>query len=128
MIPFVNRNRISRTVFLGIFSKRLISVCDAIVSLDVGVAKSDVYSVKDTSPRNSHLSFILYTFITMDVTTPIRPNDLFSAKGLVVVITGGGSGTLLKLRATPPSPAPLRLDMLALNAQINRSLQSKVSV
>jgi len=48
----------------------------------------------------------------MDVSTPIRPNDIFSAKGLVVVITGGGSGTLLKLRATPPSPAPSRLDML----------------
>ncbi|KAI4606746.1 hypothetical protein J4E83_009891 [Alternaria metachromatica] len=28
----------------------------------------------------------------MDVSTPIRPNDIFSAKGLVVVITGGGSG------------------------------------
>jgi hypothetical protein len=29
----------------------------------------------------------------MDVTAPIQPNNLFSAKGLVVVITGGGSGT-----------------------------------
>ncbi|KAI4643223.1 uncharacterized protein J4E78_009948 [Alternaria triticimaculans] len=28
----------------------------------------------------------------MDVSTPIRPNDIFSVKGLVVVITGGGSG------------------------------------
>ncbi|KAH8628478.1 hypothetical protein IG631_15735 [Alternaria alternata] len=52
----------------------------------------------------------------MDVTTPIRPADLFSAKGLVVVITGGGSGTSLELRATPPSPAPSRPDMCVLEA------------
>ena len=64
----------------------------------------------------------------MDVSTPIRPNDIFTAKGLVVVITGGGSGTLLKLRATPPSPAPSRLDMLELKVSVARSLPSQVSV
>ncbi|KAI1563563.1 FabG Dehydrogenase with different specificities related to short-chain alcohol dehydrogenase [Pyrenophora tritici-repentis] len=36
----------------------------------------------------------------MDVTAPIRPNDLFSAKGLVVVITGGGSGLGLAIAST----------------------------
>lgn len=29
----------------------------------------------------------------MDVLSPINPASLFSAKGLVVVITGGGSGS-----------------------------------
>jgi THO complex subunit 3 len=34
----------------------------------------------------------------MDISTILKPNDLFSAKGLVVVITGGGSGmSLLRL-------------------------------
>jgi hypothetical protein len=28
----------------------------------------------------------------MDTSKPINPADLFSAKGLTVVITGGGSG------------------------------------
>ncbi|CAN9447830.1 unnamed protein product [Alternaria alternata] len=43
----------------------------------------------------------------MDVTTPIRPADLFSAKGLVVVITGGGSGTSLEASELPhQAPRP----------------------
>lgn len=33
----------------------------------------------------------------MDISTTLNPNDLFSAKGLVVVITGGGSGMSLRL-------------------------------
>jgi len=33
----------------------------------------------------------------MDILPTLDPNDLFSAKGLVVVITGGGSGTPLIL-------------------------------
>lgn len=28
----------------------------------------------------------------MDTSIPLNPNDLFSASGLVVVLTGGGSG------------------------------------
>ncbi|KAL1791765.1 hypothetical protein ACET3X_009516 [Alternaria dauci] len=39
----------------------------------------------------------------MDVATPLRPADLFSAKGLVVVITGGGSAH------SPPPPPGLGL-------------------
>ncbi|KAH7085772.1 WD40-repeat-containing domain protein [Paraphoma chrysanthemicola] len=36
---------------------------------------------------------ILHTsLLTMDVLAPLKPADLFSAKGLVAVVTGGGSG------------------------------------
>lgn len=47
----------------------------------------------------------------MDVTAPIQLNNIFSAKGLVVVITGGGTGTLfiqaLNYPAVLPRASPL---------------------
>jgi hypothetical protein len=49
--------------------------------------QSTIFSVtssKPNSPQNNQ---------KMDVQAPINPANLFSAKGLVVVITGGGSGT-----------------------------------
>jgi hypothetical protein len=39
----------------------------------------------------------------MDVHAPFNPADLFSAKGLVIVITGGGSGTLF-YQSYPSTP------------------------
>lgn len=41
----------------------------------------------------------------MDVQAPFNPTDLFNANGLVVAITGGGSGTLQKLQSYPTNPA-----------------------
>jgi hypothetical protein len=38
---------------------------------------------------------LIVKFAVMDIHATLDPNDLFSAKGLVVVITGGGSGMLL---------------------------------
>lgn len=32
----------------------------------------------------------------MNISNPVIPGDLFSAKGLVIVITGGGTGTKFK--------------------------------
>lgn len=43
---------------------------------------------------------------TMDFHAPLNPSDLFSAKGLVVVITGGGSGTSINPKLPHQATSP----------------------
>ncbi|KAG9187052.1 hypothetical protein G6011_10160 [Alternaria panax] len=54
----------------------------------------------------------------MDVTTPIRPTDLFSAKGLVVVITGGGSGLGLAIASALYQNGASRIYLLGRRADV----------
>ncbi|CAI9635600.1 unnamed protein product [Alternaria burnsii] len=54
----------------------------------------------------------------MDVTTPIRPADLFSAKGLVVVITGGGSGLGLAIASALHQNGAERVYLLGRRADV----------
>ena len=42
---------------------------------------------------------------TMEIANSVDPSDLFSAKGLVIVITGGGTG---KSSLRLPSPQSIR--------------------
>lgn len=86
------------------------SACDAHRGdLAFGIAKSDVdiYAVVAYGAGESQ-SFeypdIRTHDFTMDVLAPLKPADLYSAKGLVVVITGGGTGTFLKLESYPSMP------------------------
>jgi hypothetical protein len=73
----------------------------------------DVISVKAAHLLRNPIYSVYHTHksITMDVHASINPTDLFSAKGLVVVITGGGSGTSVKPQVTPPCPAPQHRDV-----------------
>ena len=77
---------------------------DAIPTFGFGIANTDVNIILTLALKSSTLKLQSseYNNISiMDVTAPFNPADLFSAKGLVVVITGGGSGTLLTLMGYP---------------------------
>ncbi|KAF1911682.1 WD40-repeat-containing domain protein [Ampelomyces quisqualis] len=55
---------------------------------EIASTSSVTHSITD----HLHRQFLDTASFRMDVTAPLNPTDLFSAKGLVVVITGGGSG------------------------------------
>ena len=75
----------------------------------------DIYSagrVYSKEPQSFEFPNARTHKLTMDVLAPLKPAELFSAKGLVVVITGGGSGTFYKLKSYPTMPhVPSLYDM-----------------
>lgn len=58
-------------------------------------SRSASFSVQITQLRSYNI-----VLRRMDTSVQLNPNDLFSASGLVVVLTGGGSGTITMLSAT----------------------------
>jgi hypothetical protein len=105
MIPILTGNNASHFTFLTPTVPTRPNRAAAIVSDAIAVRWRRRFPASYHHRSSSFLLYLPLTVATMDVHAPINPTDLFSAKGLVVVITGGGSGTSFKLRATPPCPA-----------------------
>ncbi|KAJ5027491.1 WD40-repeat-containing domain protein [Bipolaris maydis] len=62
----------------------------------------------------------------MDVTAPIQPNTLFSAKGLVVVITGGGTGLGLAIASALYQNGAEKIYILGRRQDVLRDAISKL--
>lgn len=66
------------------------------------------------------------TSVRMNIQAGLDPNALFSAKGLVVVITGGGSGTFLKPKNLSPYSAITRTE--AINESIETHIHTGIGL